>query len=346
MLRSFLRIPIILPSARRRRRRRSLAGCTLSWPWNGPILTDSGGFQVFSLGHLRTLDDDGVTFRSHIDGSTHRFTPESVQELRSSAWRRYCHAAGPVHRASRAACTRGRRPWSAPPVGWIVASPAHAARTRHCSASCKERPSPTFACRHARQVRAFDLPGYAIGGLSVGEPKDGDACHAGAPACRVARRQAAVPHGGRRARRPRRVRGTRRRHVRRRAADTNRAKWHPLDPRWAGSTCEMPNTPRRTDPPTRPVHARPAGRTLSPICTISFAARSCSAYRLATLHNLWFMTSLIARHPRQHSARSVRDISRLEFHAALSTTRQKAADEQRAKREPSTRRAVVVDEKG
>jgi queuine tRNA-ribosyltransferase len=46
--------------------------------WDRSILTDSGGFQVFSLGHLRDLDDDGVTFRSHVDGSAHRFTPEGV----------------------------------------------------------------------------------------------------------------------------------------------------------------------------------------------------------------------------------------------------------------------------
>ena len=48
--------------------------------WDGPILTDSGGFQVFSLAHMRKVDRDGVTFRSHIDGSLHRFTPESVME--------------------------------------------------------------------------------------------------------------------------------------------------------------------------------------------------------------------------------------------------------------------------
>src|ERR1700730_13659288 len=46
--------------------------------WKGPILTDSGGFQVFSLESRRHLDDDGVTFRSHVDGSEHRFTPENV----------------------------------------------------------------------------------------------------------------------------------------------------------------------------------------------------------------------------------------------------------------------------
>ena len=46
--------------------------------WSGPMLTDSGGYQVFSLAQMRRLDADGVTFRSHIDGSAHRFTPEST----------------------------------------------------------------------------------------------------------------------------------------------------------------------------------------------------------------------------------------------------------------------------
>lgn len=49
--------------------------------WDGPILTDSGGFQVFSLAQLRTVEEDGVEFRSHIDGSSRRFTPESVMQI-------------------------------------------------------------------------------------------------------------------------------------------------------------------------------------------------------------------------------------------------------------------------
>lgn len=49
--------------------------------WNGPILTDSGGFQVFSLSGIRKIDDDGVTFQSHLDGSRHRFTPEKVIDM-------------------------------------------------------------------------------------------------------------------------------------------------------------------------------------------------------------------------------------------------------------------------
>ena len=51
--------------------------------WDGPILTDSGGFQVFSLGHLRKLSEEGVAFKSHLDGSLHQLTPENVMEIES-----------------------------------------------------------------------------------------------------------------------------------------------------------------------------------------------------------------------------------------------------------------------
>src|SRR5688500_13803494 len=60
---------------------RTLGGVHRFMGWNGPMLTDSGGFQVFSLESLRTVNEDGVDFRSHIDGSRHRFTPESVMAI-------------------------------------------------------------------------------------------------------------------------------------------------------------------------------------------------------------------------------------------------------------------------
>ena len=56
---------------------RDLGGLHNFMRWDGPMLTDSGGFQVFSLSDTNKIDDDGVTFKSHIDGSMHRFTPES-----------------------------------------------------------------------------------------------------------------------------------------------------------------------------------------------------------------------------------------------------------------------------
>lgn len=60
---------------------RALGGLHRFMDWPGPILTDSGGFQVMSLGPLRKLDADGVTFRSHIDGSKHRLTPERSTDI-------------------------------------------------------------------------------------------------------------------------------------------------------------------------------------------------------------------------------------------------------------------------
>ena len=62
----------------------NLGGLHRFMGWDGPILTDSGGFQVFSLAHLRQVDDDGVTFTSHLDGSTHRFTPELAIEVQQA----------------------------------------------------------------------------------------------------------------------------------------------------------------------------------------------------------------------------------------------------------------------
>ena len=76
--------------------------------WDGPILTDSGGFQVFSLESRRALDDDGVTFASHLDGSRHRFTPENVvafqeahRHRRRDGARRLRQAAGVARRSSK-----------------------------------------------------------------------------------------------------------------------------------------------------------------------------------------------------------------------------------------------------
>ena len=62
---------------------RRLGGLHRFMAWDRPILTDSGGFQVVSLGHLRSIDDDGVTFKSHLDGSTHRLTPERSIEIQA-----------------------------------------------------------------------------------------------------------------------------------------------------------------------------------------------------------------------------------------------------------------------
>lgn len=149
----------------------SLGGLHRFMRWDGPLLTDSGGFQVFSLGHLRQVDEEGVTFRSHIDGSTHRFTPESVQAIEAQFGSDIAMpldqliALPAEHAETRAAMERTTR--------WLERSIA--AHTRPDQALFGIIQGGTFAdlrAAHARAVTAFDLPGYAIGGLSVGEPKD------------------------------------------------------------------------------------------------------------------------------------------------------------------------------
>src|SRR5437764_14025493 len=62
----------------------SLGGLHSFMHWDGPILTDSGGFQVFSLGHLRKLSEEGATFRSHLDGSLQLLTAESVMSIEAA----------------------------------------------------------------------------------------------------------------------------------------------------------------------------------------------------------------------------------------------------------------------
>ncbi|HEY9086141.1 MAG TPA: tRNA guanosine(34) transglycosylase Tgt, partial [Candidatus Tyrphobacter sp.] len=138
--------------------------------WEGPILTDSGGFQVFSLRERRTLDDDGVTFYSHLDGSEHRFTPEHVVAFQE--------ALGVDIAMVLDVCVR--LPAGAEELERAVAltsrwaKRAAAARTREATAlfgiiqgGLDER----LRERSARDVTALEFDGYAVGGLSVGESR-------------------------------------------------------------------------------------------------------------------------------------------------------------------------------
>ena len=74
-----------------------LGGLHRFMDWPGPILTDSGGFQVMSLAKLRKLDADGVTFQSHLDGTTHRLTPAALDRDPASAGRHHHHGARRMH---------------------------------------------------------------------------------------------------------------------------------------------------------------------------------------------------------------------------------------------------------
>jgi queuine tRNA-ribosyltransferase len=158
---------------------RELGGLHRFMAWDGPILTDSGGFQVFSLATLRTVDEEGVDFRSHIDGSKHRFTPESVirieRNLGADVIMQFDHVipGQSDETASRDASERSIR--------WLARCAAELARLR---AADGDRPTQTLfpvvqggihesLRREAVDaVRAAgDWLGYGIGGLSVGEAK-------------------------------------------------------------------------------------------------------------------------------------------------------------------------------
>lgn len=143
--------------------------------WPHPILTDSGGYQVFSLSDLRGIDEDGVVFNSHIDGSSHRFTPESVIDVQRSL--------GSDIMMVLDECA----PY---PCDEQYALASHKLTLRWAE-RCREKfqcTDPRYGHRqalfgivqgsvfpHLRQDSArglvdLDLDGYAIGGLSVGEP--------------------------------------------------------------------------------------------------------------------------------------------------------------------------------
>jgi queuine tRNA-ribosyltransferase len=160
----------------------SLGGLHRFMAWNGPILTDSGGFQVFSLASLRTVDENGVEFRSHIDGSLRQFTPESVmaieRNLGADVIMQFDHVipGQSDETAARDASERSLR--------WLERCvTAHDALAAADDAAGGRPPQALFpivqggvhehlrreACARIRDLR--DWAGFGIGGLSVGEAK-------------------------------------------------------------------------------------------------------------------------------------------------------------------------------
>ena len=147
-----------------------LGGLHAFMGWDGPILTDSGGFQVFSLAQRRKIDADGVTFRSHIDGSQHRFTPEKAIAIQENLG------------ADIIVCFDE----CAVPDDYDY-SVAALARTHAWAERCKAAKSrsdqalfgivqggifPDLREQSARFLTGVGFGGYAIGGLSVGETKE------------------------------------------------------------------------------------------------------------------------------------------------------------------------------
>ncbi|MDR7537677.1 MAG: tRNA guanosine(34) transglycosylase Tgt [Armatimonadota bacterium] len=137
--------------------------------WSGPILTDSGGFQVFSLATMRQLDDDGVTFRSPIDGTVHRFTPEGVVDIQrrlgADVLMPLDVCLGYPHEAQEARSALERT------LHWAARARAHHDRMGlGVLFGIVQGGLDTDLRREAaRRTVALGFPGYAIGGLSVGE---------------------------------------------------------------------------------------------------------------------------------------------------------------------------------
>jgi queuine tRNA-ribosyltransferase len=140
--------------------------------WDGPILTDSGGYQVFSLSGLRDIKEEGVTFRSHLDGSKHVFTPELAVKIQNDLGADiimsfdecipypsdYDYTKKSVERTTRWAerCKAAHRNTGSQALFGIVQGGIYA--------DLREQ--------SAKELVKLDFPGYSIGGLSVGEPAE------------------------------------------------------------------------------------------------------------------------------------------------------------------------------
>ncbi len=137
--------------------------------WHQPMLTDSGGFQVFSLAEMRNIDEDGVTFRSHIDGSKHRFTPEksiAIQEqLGADIIMAFDECASPYDLSYSTKAMERTHAW---------AMRCYQAQTRSDQALfgiVQGGIFPELRKKSAEFISSIGFPGHAIGGLSVGETK-------------------------------------------------------------------------------------------------------------------------------------------------------------------------------
>jgi queuine tRNA-ribosyltransferase len=150
---------------------RDLGGLHELMQWSGPILTDSGGFQVFSLASARKLTDDDVVFKSHIDGSLLRLSPEKAVEIQEALG------------ADCIMCLDECPPANAPSELMQKAVDRTTAWARRCRDAQKRTDQALFGIvqggtdeamrtRSATALLPIDFPGYAIGGLSVGEAPD------------------------------------------------------------------------------------------------------------------------------------------------------------------------------
>jgi queuine tRNA-ribosyltransferase len=148
----------------------SLGGLHGFTGWDGPFLTDSGGYQVFSLASLRRLDEEGARFRSHIDGSPHLLSPERSMAIQERLGADIVMAfdecpPGDAPREVVAEATARTTRWAERCRG------AHRREDQWLFGIVQGAVELDLRERSARELMALDFPGYAVGGLSVGEPR-------------------------------------------------------------------------------------------------------------------------------------------------------------------------------
>ena len=156
---------------------KSLGGLHRFMTWDGPILTDSGGFQIFSLAELRKIKEEGVSFNCHVDGRHIFMGPEESMQIQSNLGSDICMAfdecienPAPYDYVARSVDRTYR---------WLVRCKAENARLNALPDTVNPQQmlwginqGGTYAdlrIRHMQQIAELDLPGYAIGGLAVGE---------------------------------------------------------------------------------------------------------------------------------------------------------------------------------
>ena len=150
---------------------KSLGGLHRFMNWDKPILTDSGGFQVFSLNTLAKVTEEGVTFKSHIDGSTHFFSPELSMEIQEALRSDIAMTLDePTPYPSDYTTTEKSLKLSS---RWAVrCKTAHQLENQSLFGIVQGGMYKDLRIQSTKEITEIDFPGYAIGGLSVGEEKN------------------------------------------------------------------------------------------------------------------------------------------------------------------------------
>jgi queuine tRNA-ribosyltransferase len=155
---------------------RQLGGLHQFMSWRRPILTDSGGYQVFSLAELRKITDEGVRFRSHLDGSEHLLSPEKAAEIQLALGSDVAMVLDecietPAPRGKAEAAVRRTTEWAKRARNYFRECARRNGEIRQWQFGIVQGATfPDLRRESARQVAELDFPGYAVGGLAVGEP--------------------------------------------------------------------------------------------------------------------------------------------------------------------------------